>query len=271
MKLYATDDAAASIHKAHDAFTHVLVNRGYELIRSFHFRSSRIADLPVHDWASWNPASNTQLERWREHGGVLLNGDTFSDKVGPADVLVFVECPLSMRRINRSCLHVCEYAVLPRPVTWVSHEHAVDLRAPSVERLRELWQHCRGKRMTDQELSDVSGVRKTDVQYLRRRFRDTVEEWQIKPRLAPESAALMPAWEWVGTGVCASRKVVRLAGHKAAIKEMARRGHITLEKFHQFSAAEPEWAALEARCAAALADLAAVRALIEGLPDHLTA
>ncbi|KWK50418.1 hypothetical protein WT81_33420 [Burkholderia stagnalis] len=270
-KLFATNDVAASIRKAHEAYTHVLVNRGYELIRPFYFRSGRIADLPVHVWASWEQASNAQLERWRERGGILLNRDTFSDKAGPADVLAFVECPLTMQRVNRSCLHVREYAVLPRPVTWISHEHAVDLRAPSVEHLRELWQHCRGRRMTDQDLSEASSVRKADVQYLRRRFRGAVENWEIRPRLEPDFPGYVDAWAWIGTGRCASRKDVRLAGHKAAVTEMARLGHVTLEKIHHYPPDEPNWAALKARRAAALADLAAVRTLIESLPNHLEA
>lgn len=266
-KIFATADVAASIRKAHEDFTHVLVNRGYTTIRPVFFRSSKIADLPVYQWAWWDKATDGQLNRWRENGGILIDRYTFSDKAGAADALVFVECPLTMNRLTKSATHIAEYSVVPRPHTWRVHEECIELRTPPADRLLELWKLCRGARMTDLELSDASGIPKQQVMYLRKSLKP-VEEWEIKLRLAPEFNGFMDAWNWIGDGRCVIKKDVRAAGHKVAIQEMARLGHIALQKFHQYPSDEPDWAKLEKKRAAAIADLAEVRSLVETLPDH---
>lgn len=268
MKYFATSDVALSVRKAHDAFTHVLVNRGYTTIRPVFFKSSKIADLPVYVWAYWDKASASQLIRWRERGGVLLDRYTYSDMAGPADVLVFVECPLTMERVTKSAIHTAEYAVLPRPHTWRVHEDCIDLRTPSADRLRELWHLCRGRRMTDDELAEASGIAKQHVMYLRKSLKP-VEEWEIRPRIAPEFPGLMPAWEWIGAGRTDAKRVVREAGHKAAVKEMARRGHVAMTKWQVYRDTEPDWDVIERKRAEAIADLASVRSFVESLPDHL--
>lgn len=268
MKLYATDDVVASIRKAYEEFTHVLVNRGYTTIKPVYFKSGKIADLPVYQWACWNPATDSQLERWRAGGGVLLDCYTTSERAGPADALVFVECPLTLARIDQSTPHIGEYTVIPRPHTWRVHEECIDLRTPSAAALEPLWRAARGSRLTDYQLAQVVNLPKTDVQYLRASLKP-VEEWVMKPRLAPESAALLPAWEWIGSGRSNLRKEVRLNGHQAAVKEMARLGHIALDKFHRYKDTEPHWAGIEERHAAAKADLAQIQFLLESLPDHL--
>ncbi|MFT4068914.1 hypothetical protein [Paraburkholderia sp.] len=268
MKLYVTHDIAASIRKAYADFTHVLVNRGYTTIKPVFFRSGKIADLPVYQWASWDKSTDAQLKRWRESGGVLLDRYTFSDRAGTADVLVFVECPLTMKRIVQSAINTAEYTVLPVPHTWAIHRECIDLRTPPPETLQKLWNICRGARLTDIELADISGIPRQQVMYMRKSLKP-VEEWQIKPRLAPEFAGFLDAWEWVDGGRIAGKKDVRTAGHRSAIKEMARLGHIVLEKYQQYPDKEPDWAVLERKRSRAIADLAEVQLLVESLPDHL--
>jgi hypothetical protein len=150
------------------------------------------------------------------------------------------------------------------------HEQCIELRTPPVEVLQKLWAVCRDARMTDAELAEAVDLPKQHVMYMRKALKP-VEEWQIKPRLLPDFAGLLDAWEWIGTGRCASKKEVREAGHKAAIKEMARLGHIGLEKYQHYPAEEPVWERLERRRSRAISDLAAVRSLVESLPDHLQA
>jgi len=268
MKLYVTHDVAASIRKAHADFTHVLVNCGYTTIKPVFFRSAKIADLPVYQWAWWDQSTDGQLKRWRESGGVLLDRYTVSNRAGAADVLVFVECPLTMARVAQSAVNTAEYTVLPIPHTWSTHQECVDLRTPPTDVLRDLWKICCGARLTDAELEEASGIPRQKVMYMRKNLRP-VEEWQIKPRLAPDFTGFIDAWEWIGTGRTASKKDVRLEGHRAAIKEMARLGHISLTKYLQYPDREPDWSVLDRKRSRATADLAEVRSLVETLPDHL--
>lgn len=267
MNLFATTDVAASIRKAHEGFTHVLVNYGYTTIKPVFFKSSLIADLPVYQWAWWDRATDSQLLRWRADGGVLLDRYTYSDRAGIADVLLFVECPMTMDRLTKSAVHIAEYSVVPRPHTWRVHEQCIELRTPPVDMLQKLWAICRAGRLTDAELADASGLPKQHVMYMRKSLKP-VEEWQIKPRLAPEFAGFVDAWNWIGAGRRASKKEVREACHKIAVREMARLGHIALEKYQCYPDEEPDWARLDRKRAKAIADLAAVRLLVESLPDH---
>lgn len=270
MKLYSTTDTAASIRAAHEAFTHVIVNRGYTTIRPVYFRSSKIADLPVHTWAWWDKATHSQLEKWRHDGGVLIDRYHVSYKSGPADVLVFVECPLDMKRIEKSMQHITEYGVIPKPHTWLVHENAIELRTPPRERLRYLWDICGGQRLTDAELAEHSGLAKTTVMYQRAGFKPT-EEWEIKLRLKPDAAHFLPAWDWIGTSRTVVKREVRESGHKAAIREMGRLGHISIVKYQRYGMEEPDWTRLEKKRNAAIEDLRRVQSLVESLPDHQSA
>ena len=268
-RLYATDDLVSSIRRAHCGFTHVLVNRNYATTKSGPLRSAKIDVGPVYTWADWEPASFAQVERWRTDGGVLLDRNWLPDKAGPTDVLLFVWCPSAMDRITRAIRVTRECVILPRPHTWRMHEEYIDLRAPAVETLKDIWRHSRGQRMTDLELADATGMPVSSLQVLRARLKP-VNEWEIRPRLAPENPAFLPAWDWVGAGRSVVRKEVRLSGHAAALKELARLGNIALVKYHRYPSVEPRWAVLERRRAEALAELAAVRTLVDSIPDHLT-
>ncbi|HDR9148929.1 hypothetical protein [Burkholderia vietnamiensis] len=268
MKLYSTSDTAGSIRKAFADFTHVLVNRGYTTIKPAFFKSASIADLPVYVWAWWDRASDGQLAKWQANGGVLLDRYTYSDRAGAADVLVFVECPMTMDRLTRSYAKTSEYTVIPVPHTWRVHEECIDLRTPRVEDLRAIWSACRGRRLTDEELESETGIPRQRVTYMRKSLKP-VEEWELRPRLEPDAAGLVPAWDWIGSGRTESKKVIREVGKKAAIKQMARLGHISLTKWQVYRNDEPDWDVIERKRLQAIADLAEVRSLVESLPDHL--
>lgn len=270
MRYLATTDIGQSIRKAFSDYTHILVNRGYTTIKPVFFKSATIADLPVYVWAWWDRASDGQLARWRDSGGVLLDRYTYSDRAGPADVLVFVECPMTMDRLTRSHANTSEYAVIPIPHTWRVHEECIDMRTPRVEDLQAIWTVCRGQRLTDEQLESATGIPRQRVTYMRRSL-TPVEEWEMRPLLAPETPGLLPAWDWIKSGRNELKKVIREEGHKAAIKEMARLGHISLTKRQIYRSHEPDWDVLERKRKAAIADLAEVRSLVESLPDHLQA
>lgn len=267
MRLYRTSDAPASIRAAHEAFTHVLVNRAYTTIRPAFFRSSKIADLPVYQWAKWLAATDSQLERWRANGGVLIDRYTYSDLAGPADVLVFVECPLTMMRIQRSMKHIAEYGVIYRPHTWSVHEFAIDCRQPSDERLRVLWAACAGQRLTDAELAEATGLPRSEVTYQRSSFKPA-KEWEIQRRLKPEEAHFLPAWEWVGERRMVLEREAGRAGHRNALREMARLGYIGLTKYQRYESTKPDWKRFAKKRKEAIADLHRVQSLVESLPDH---
>lgn len=86
MKLYSTTDVSASVRRAHEQFTHVVLNRGYTTIKPVFFMSKTIEDLPLYQHASWLPETETQKARWLNQGGVLIAQDTHESH--PGDVVL---------------------------------------------------------------------------------------------------------------------------------------------------------------------------------------
>lgn len=271
-KLFVTRDAIASIRKAHDAFTHVRVDRSYASLRPAFFHSDRLHVEPIYVYAPWEPASSTQLARWRAGGGVLIDRSSVPDSAGQSDVTILLETPFSLARITRAAAVARDQLVIVLPHVWHVHESAIDARTPSVEALRQIWAHCRGRRVTDQELAEATGIPRSRLQYMRAGLKPA-KEWEMKPLLAPDAPGLADAWKWInvgdGAGLSATRKDVRLSGHQPAVKQLARLGHIKLTQFFCYGTAEPNWALLEHKRAEAIAGLAAVRSLVDSLPDHL--
>jgi len=270
MKLYRTRSVVESVRKAYAAYTHVQLHCCYVNIRPIIVDTDGLDGLPVYAWAAWQKASDGQLARWRERGGVLLQRGQFAVGQEPiqSDALVFIECPLTVAHLEHTAAGAQDEAIVPVPHTWAQHELTIDLRFSSEMQLRALWAHCRGQRTTDQEIADLSGVPKQHVMRMRKAFRPK-EEWEIKARLAPENAALLPAWEWIGKGRTVSKQEVRESGHKIAVHELARLGHIKLLKYLTFPENEPNWNKLAEKRAQAIEGLDQIRALVESLPEHL--
>ena len=265
MKLFTTTDVAASVRRAHEQFTHVVLNRGYTTIKPVFFMSKTIADLPIYQYASWLPETESQMTQWEANGGVLVVQDTH---LGPdTDVTVMVECPYDTKRLDMVHEHNAEYGVIPHPMAWRTHEECVDLRHPPVDLLQAIWRVCGGKQMTNAELAQETGLPVLQLQYLKNSLKP-VEHWYIQKRLAPERDEFVLAWDWLEGGPV-TKQAVREAGFKAQVEEMARFGYIGLKKTHHYPDTEPDWKVLKKKRETALSDLAAVRSLVESLPDHL--
>lgn len=268
MKLFTTTDTIASVRKAHGDFTHVIVNRGYSTLKPAYLRTSKLMDLPVYVFAGWMPEAKGQAVKWQQGGGILIHRGLYGDAVGASDVMVFAECPLTVARIERSMSEVTGYGVIPRPHTWSVHEDCINLKLPPTDTLRRVWEAAKGQRLTDEQLGERVGLPKHHVAFLRGNLRPK-EEWDIKPRLAPDIAGLLPAWEWLGRGGVFPKR--EASKYRKALKELSRLGHIRLDKFLTYMETEPDWEKLEAKRQTATQDLAQVRLLVESLPDHLAA
>lgn len=269
MKLFTTRDVSASVHLAYDQFTHVVLNRGYTLIRPVHFRTSLLDDLPVYQYASWIPASRGQLAAWLAagEGGVLVEQDPYPAHEHTCDVTVSAECPYAMQRIEACNARNAAYGVIPHPGSWKTHEDCVDLRFPPPELMQAVWRVCAGQSVTNAELAEATGLPVPELQYLKNALKP-VEYWHVQKRLAPERDFFVPAWDWVKDGAMPKNEVTK-AGFKAQLEEMARFGYIALKKRNHYPAETPDWEAMQQRRATALNDLAAVRTLVDSLPDHL--
>jgi hypothetical protein len=157
--------------------------------------------------------------------------------------------------------------VIPNPVSWSTHEDCINLRFPTVEALRAIWTVAAGKPFTNTELSFETNIPISQLQYIKNSLHP-VEHWYIQKRLAPEREEMMPAWDWLEAGTVPKWKIIE-SGHKSMIEELGKFGYINLKRYQHYAAEEPDWQVIERKRQRALNDLAAVRSLVESLPDHL--
>lgn len=263
MKLFTTTDVSASVHRAHEQFTHIVLNRLYKLHRPTFFNSAQLIDLPLCQYAPWLP-TKPQVAKWEKEGGVLI--DQYGYEPRPCDVTVFVECPMTKLHLDRVTMQTTEYAVIPNPVSWMVYDEYVDLHKPVTEHLQEIWSACGGRNMTNGELSRESGWPLSQLIYMKAVFQPK-EHWYIDKRLAPEREEFIPAWDWLQAG-CVPRSEVTKSGFKPQIEEMARFGYIKLKKLQHYPSETPNWRKLAKEREQALKDLAEVRSLVESLPVH---
>jgi hypothetical protein len=269
VKLFTTTDIAGSVRKAYEEFTHVALNRGYTIIKPVFFNTGTLDGLPTLQYASWIPASGSQLTRWKNLGGVLIEQDTHPAGDYKPDVTVMVECPYDMIRLKACNERNGSYGVVPHPGAWRTHEECVDLRFPSADALREIWTVAGGQAFTNNELASETNIPVSRLQYLKNSLHPK-EMWYVQKRLAPEREEFMQAWDWLEGGTV-TKIAVREAGFKAQVEEMARFGYINLKKMQHYPQEEPDWKTIDRQRERALTSLASVRSLVDSLDDHLTA
>jgi hypothetical protein len=268
MKLYSTTDIAASVKKAYEQFTHVILNRGYTILKPVYFKTATLDGLPVLQYASWIPASETQLARWKNLGGILIEQDTRPKDGYQTDVTVMVEAPYDMDRLKACNWRNNEYGVIPNPMSWSTHEECIDLRFPTADLLREIWTIANGQPFTNSELATETGIPISQLQYIKNALHP-VEHWYVQKRLAPEREEMLPAYDWLESGMLTKNAIIE-SGHKSMIEELGKFGYIDLKRRMHYPAQEPDWQVVERKRQRALSDLAAVRSLVESLPDHLS-
>lgn len=267
MKLYSTLDIEASVRKAYEQFTHVVLNRAYMLHRPVYFDTTPISDMALLQYAGWIPVSQSQVKRWKNLGGVLIEQDAYPPEFFPTDVTVMIEAPYSADRIKACHGRNREYGVIPNPVSWKTHEECIDLRFPTAEVLRHIWSKARGQPFTLSELATETSIPTSLLMYIKNAL-NPQEHWYIQKRLAPERDEFMLAWDWLESGTI-PKQAISESGYKGQIEEMARFGYINLKKYNHYPEQEPDWNLVEHKRQKALTDLSFVRSLVESLPDHL--
>jgi hypothetical protein len=287
---FATSNIALSVMEAHEHFTHVVLNRSYRIINPVYFKTGLIAHLPVYIYANWDKGTYSQLEKWREKGGVLIDRSANSHDVGPHDVLIHVECPLGMWSLDWSRMHAQQQSIIAKPQSWKTHFDAIELTTPSADacrRLREALREVPERAAmaavskhpdsllvaTDSEVAAATGFLPQHVMYMRHVLRPQ-ELWSVKLRIKPEDAALVRSWDEMEAleAVNGARNFVKLGGPgqpwKRSIKEMARQGHISLTRLHVYPTDEVNYARIQKEHDIAYVNLQEIQRYVEGLPPH---
>lgn len=292
MKMYQTRDTVASVRRAFSEFTHVVVNRCYRIGNPAILKTGEFADLPVFVHMPWNNARDSQVRKWRENGGVLIDASPYGEDIGERDVTIMAECPTTVAGLKRLSAQDTCCTIVNRPITWRSHNEAV-LRhcAPvaALSLLRDTVKALPGPEnakaiaaasrfpdssivVTDQQVCDKLAMTPVTVRSMRKSI-GAAEMWCVTLRIEPREPAHKAVWAQLQAMPGDEKLFHTLAGTvhfwKRAVKEMARFGNIGLRKFYVYAPFEPQYEKLEKAHRTAQADFEKVKLLVESLPDHL--
>lgn len=79
----------------------------------------------------------SQFAKWRDTGGALLTWRN-DNKEGPHDAILFVECPKSLKAMERASVNTRSVGVVYVPPTWRLHEEQIKFRHTGRRRDRQL-------------------------------------------------------------------------------------------------------------------------------------
>jgi hypothetical protein len=248
MNLFVTDDMAAACHEAHAAFTHTVIADMTWSVAPRLFDTSPIVDIVTALYAPWHGELG-QVEKWREKGGVLLwrNKNVYPQG---QDVLLIVEPPPTIGRLEKLASGTREYVVVQRPV-WGSIRKTVDLHYPTPDEAQRIFEHCKGRRA---ELLETAKDLDTPTHYLSRtwasaggkRFTDYI------PRFRPEQ----DCDQWPDL----------TSYPKHMLRKWAKAGNIVMVRGAVFGTEPPDYDLLERKRARAIANFEALQSLLESAP-----
>lgn len=77
----------------------------------------------------------SQFRKWEENGGALITWKN-NNREGAHDAIVFVECPKSLKSLERASVNTVSLGVIYEPPTWRLHEQQIIKRHPHGSRKR---------------------------------------------------------------------------------------------------------------------------------------
>lgn len=110
----------------------VLVRAAYDNYTRIRFRADDVEDSRL-----YFGRVPSQFRRWRETGGALITWRN-DNKEGAHDAILFVECPKSLKEMQRASVNTTALGVVYVPPTWRAHEEQIVLRHEGRKRERQL-------------------------------------------------------------------------------------------------------------------------------------
>ncbi len=112
-------------------FRMVLVRAAYDNYVRIRFRADDIEDQRL-----YFGKVPSQFSKWRENGGALLTWRN-DNKEDAHDAILFVECPKSLKALERASVNTRLVGVIYEPPTWRLHEQQIIKRHPHGTRKRD--------------------------------------------------------------------------------------------------------------------------------------
>lgn len=100
-------------------FRHVLVRAVYDNYVRIRFRADAMRDPRLF----FNKVPS-QHKRWLERGGALITWRN-TNKEGPHDAIILVECPRSVEALFKACAATRTVGVIYEPPSWRHHEATI--------------------------------------------------------------------------------------------------------------------------------------------------
>jgi hypothetical protein len=113
-----------------EQFRMVLIRAAYDNYVRIRFRADDVKDKRL-----YFGKVPSQFRKWREKGGALITWKN-NNREGEHDAIVFVECPKSLKELERASVNTKSVGVIYAPPTWRMHEQQIIKRHPHGSRKR---------------------------------------------------------------------------------------------------------------------------------------
>lgn len=111
-------------------FRLVLIRAAYDNYVRIRFRADDVEDPRL-----YFGKVPSQFAKWRANGGALITWRN-SNREGAHDAIIFVECPKSLKEMERASVNTRSVGVVYAPPTWRLHEQQIIKRHPHGSRKR---------------------------------------------------------------------------------------------------------------------------------------
>ncbi len=111
-------------------FRQVLIRAAYDNYVRIRFRADDVEDSRL-----YFGKVPSQFEKWRANGGALITWRN-DNREGPHDAILFVECPKSLKALERASVNTRLLGVIYEPPSWRQHEAQIIRRHPHGGRKR---------------------------------------------------------------------------------------------------------------------------------------
>lgn len=303
MKLYRTSNMEGAIALLANQYKHVMVRASYRLEKQIHLRPERFAPMQAYYQLINGPL--TQLETWKEKGGVLVyfRDDHLYEN---CDAIVMVECPYRTEELYHHAGSARHVAVIYRPPTWTHHREETVRMNPDADMCRPVYETIMEQRgnehpikeaickksgfgtdytalIEDDEHCKAAGMDKRHLTICKTKilhFTNKPYTFQtFKVRIEPEDMALMPTYKYLendtininGLRVAASAELCKTAAfHKKAVRLLTACGSVErIERFSLYNCdvIHPHWDWIDKRHRVHMLKVDAVINAVDGLPE----
>ena len=228
--LYKTADMERAVEAMASRHKHCVLKKTYKTDAPIYIRTNATNGVPYYSWHPKQIKTNGELQRWQEHGGVLIDPDqdwSLDERIPTYDAVLWAEAPIDTYALHKYGERCRRDVVVFRPPTWNQHEAVVSKFFPTglaldraMDKVEEHLQEgltAKHRQIlkdlniepgpccfmaSDRQMAEELDVDTTVFQVLRSKILEVCRRWYwqplmcIIPRIEPENPAYLDLYRF---------------------------------------------------------------------------